>query len=300
MRLLVTGLKGQVVTALMERAAADSTLTVLPVGRPDLDLAAPGDLAERFRAHAPDAIVSAAAYTAVDQAETETQLAFAINRDGAGAIASAAAKLGVPVIHLSTDYVFDGTKATPYVETDPVAPTSAYGRSKQEGEEAVSAATADHVILRTAWVYAAEGKNFLRTMLRLAATRQEIGVVADQHGTPTYAPDIAAAVVQVARNLRAEPTNGDLRGVFHMCGSGEATWASFADAIFRESSARGGPSAIVRPITTADYPTPACRPANSRLDCSRLRSRHSMTLPHWTEALTRCMDRLQQQGTLSP
>jgi dTDP-4-dehydrorhamnose reductase len=299
MRLLVTGLKGQVVTALMERAADDPALTVLTLGRPEVDLAAPGDLSDAFRRLEPDAVVSAAAYTAVDAAETEQDLAFRINRDGAGAVAAAAAALGVPVVHLSTDYVFDGTKAAPYVETDPVGPTSVYGRSKQMGEEAVAAANPDHAILRTAWVYAAEGKNFLRTMLRLAATRPEIAVVADQQGTPTYAPDIADAVVGVARNLVAEPQNLDLRGVFHMSGSGETTWAGFAEAIFRESAARGGPSAAVRPITTADYPTPARRPANSRLDCSRLRSVHGITMPTWTDALARCMDRLQQQGTLT-
>ena len=300
MRLLVTGRSGQVVRALVEAGADRPGLTVLPLGRPGLDLAAAGDLASLFRAHAPDVVVSSAAYTAVDQAESEPNLAFAINRDGAGAVAAAAAALAVPVIHLSTDYVFDGTGTAPYREGDPTRPLSVYGRSKLAGEAAVAAAQPDHAILRTAWVYAAEGKNFLRTMLRLAASRPEIGVVADQHGAPTLASDIAAAVIAVAGNLVAAPDRADLRGTFHMAGSGETTWAGFATEIFRQSAARGGPAAAVRPITTADYPTPAARPANSRLDCSRLAAIHGVAMPGWREALAQCMDRLQRQGMLAP
>lgn len=300
MRLLVTGRSGQVVSALVEAAANQPGLTVLPVGRPDLDLAAPGDLAPLVRSLAPDVVVSAAAYTAVDQAESEPDLAFAANRDGAGAVAAAAAALALPVIHLSTDYVFAGTGTSPYREDDPTGPVSVYGRSKLAGEEAVAAANPNHAILRTAWVYAAEGRNFLRTMIRLAQTRDEVGVVADQRGTPTYAPDIAAAVIAVARNLLAAPERRDLRGVFHMTGSGETTWAGFAAEIFRQSAARGGPSAAVRPITTADYPTPAIRPPNSRLDCSRLAALHGITMPDWRDSLAHCMDRLQRQGTLAP
>lgn len=300
MRLLVTGRSGQVVSALVEAAADQPGLTVLPVGRPDLDLAAPGDLAPLVRSLAPDVVVSAAAYTAVDQAESEPDLAFATNRDGAGAVAAAAAALALPVIHLSTDYVFAGTGTSPYREDDPTGPVSVYGRSKLAGEEAVAAANPNHAILRTAWVYAAEGRNFLRTMIRLAQTRDEVGVVADQRGTPTYAPDIAAAVIAVARNLLAAPERRDLRGVFHMTGSGETTWAGFAAEIFRQSAARGGPSAAVRPITTADYPTPATRPPNSRLDCSRLAALHGITMPDWRDSLGHCMDRLQRQGTLAP
>ncbi len=299
MRLVVTGLTGQVVSALVERGADDADLVVLPLGRPQLDLANPSDVETVLRALKPDAVVSAAAYTAVDKAETETDLAMQVNGAGAGAVAAAAAALGVPVVHLSTDYVFDGAKPAPYVETDPVAPVSAYGRSKLAGEQAVAAAQPDHAILRTSWVYAAEGKNFVRTMLRLAADRPEVSVVADQQGAPSYAPDIAAAVVQIVRNLIAEPARRDLRGVFHMSGGGETTWAGFAEEIFRQSAARGGPSAAVRPITTADYPTPAARPANSRLDCTKLKAAHAVALPGWREALARCMDRLKEQGALT-
>lgn len=299
MRLVVTGLTGQVVSALVERGAGDPDLVVLPVGRPLLDLAALTGVEGVFRALGPDAVVSAAAYTAVDRAEAESDLAMQVNGAGAGAVAAAAAALGVPVVHLSTDYVFDGTKAAPYVETDPVAPVSAYGRSKLAGERAVAAAQPDHAILRTSWVYAAEGKNFLRTMLRLAADRPELSVVADQRGAPSYAPDIAEAVVRIARNLVAAPARGDLRGVFHMSGGGETTWAGFAEEIFRQSAARGGPSAVVRPIGTADYPTPAARPANSRLDCTKLKAAHAVALPDWRDALARCMDRLSREGILA-
>lgn len=296
MRLLVTGRNGQVARALVERAVTAGGLVVIPVGRPDLDLAAPGDVTALFRRHAPDVVVSAAAHTAVDQAESEPDLAFATNRDGAGAVAAAAAALGVPVIHLSTDYVFDGTKAAPYTEDDPTGPASVYGRSKLAGERAVALAQPDHAILRTSWVYAAEGRNFVRTMLRLAEGREEIGVVADQHGAPTYAPDIGDAVMGVARNLLARPGDPALRGIFHMSGSGETTWAGFAEEIFRLSAARGGPKARVRPIATADYPTPAARPANSRLDGSRLARTHGITMPDWREALGRCMDHLAANG----
>lgn len=300
MRLLVTGVSGQIATALAACAATDADLTVLPLGRPALDLAAPGNAAGLLRALRPDVVVNAAAYTAVDQAESEPDLAFRINRDGAGAIAAGAAMLGVPIVQLSTDYVFDGAKPAPYAESDPVGPVSVYGRSKRAGEEAVAGANPDHAILRTSWVYAAEGKNFVRTMLRLAASRPEVAVVADQRGAPTYAPDIAAAVVKVARNLLAEPAGAELRGIFHMTGAGETTWAGFAEEIFLGSAVRGGPSARVTPIATADYPTPAKRPANSRLDCAKLGAVHGIVLPHWRDALSRCMDRLSQDGKLTP
>jgi dTDP-4-dehydrorhamnose reductase len=299
MRIVVTGRTGQVVTALGQRAGLAPDVTVVALGRPELDLADEASIAAALAASAPDVIVSAAAYTAVDQAETEPDLAERVNGAGAGAVAASARRLGVPVIHLSTDYVFDGSKASAYVESDPVGPVSAYGRSKLAGERAVAAANPDHVILRTAWVYAPAGKNFVRTMLRLAASRPELSVVADQHGCPSYAPDIADAVIAVARRLLAEPQDSSLRGVFHLCGTGSTDWAGFADAIFAESARRGGPSAKVRRIGTADYPTPARRPANSRLDCSKLGHAYGIAMPHWSDALSRCMDELAQQGALS-
>ena len=241
---------------------------------------------------APDLVVNAAAYTAVDKAEQEPAAAHAINALGAGATAEAAAGLGIPVIQVSTDYVFDGAKPDPYTEDDPTGPLGSYGRSKLEGEAAVAAANPRHVILRTAWVYAPYGQNFVRTMLRLAATRPELGVVADQHGCPTAARDIAATILGVAAQLLTHPDDKARRGVFHMAAQGEAVWADVAEAIFGRSAALGGPSATVRRITTADYPTPARRPANSRLDCSKLQRLYGIALPPWRVSLESCVERL--------
>lgn len=290
MRLVVTGRTGQVVSALTERVVAHP-VEVLPVGRPELDLAHLAGIEAVLAALRPDVIVNAAAYTAVDDAERDVETAHLINGAGAGAVARAAATLKVPVIQISTDYVFDGTAPGRYVEADPVAPVNAYGRSKLAGEQAVAAATANHAILRTSWVYAAEGKNFVRTMLRLAGTRDDLTVVGDQQGSPSYAPDIADGIIVIARNLASRPDPA-LRGIFHMTGGGETTWAGFAEEIFRQSRARGGPSATVTPIPTSAYPTPARRPANSRLDCTRLQTVHGVTLPDWRDGLERCMDRL--------
>ena len=286
MRILVTGRDGQVARALRAKAGGD--VEMIALGRPDLDLAQPASLVGAVARVRPDAIVNAAAYTAVDKAEEEEALATMINGAAAGALAKAAADLGVPIIQISTDYVFDGSKAGPYVESDPVAPVNAYGRSKLAGERAVAAANRRHAILRTSWVYDGEGKNFLKTMLRLAETRDELGVVADQTGAPSYAPDIADAVIAVARNLVADPTPARC-GVFHMAGGGETSWAGFATEIFSLSAAAGGPSARVRGIASADYPTPAKRPANSRLNCDRLAQAHGARLPDWRDALARCM-----------
>jgi dTDP-4-dehydrorhamnose reductase len=282
-RLVVTGRTGQVATALMECAPAAS-VTVLPFGRPDLELAAPSGIEGHLRKLAPDAVVNAAAYTAVDQAESEPELVHAINGFGAGAVAAGAAALGLPVIQISTDYVFDGEKTAPY------------GRTKLAGELAVAAANKNHAILRTSWVYAAEGKNFLRTMLRLAESRSEVSVVADQHGAPSYAPDIADAIIAIARKLVEAPASERLRGVFHLAGRGETTWAGFAQEIFRLSAEHGGRSAGVVPISTAQYPTPARRPANSRLDCERVKRVHGIAMPDWRDALERGISRLNKSG----
>ena len=292
MRIAVTGTAGQVVTSLLERGEAQGH-EVIAIGRPDLDLADPASVARALEAARPDVIVSAAAYTAVDKAESESDLAFAVNGAGAGAVAQAAKALGVPVIHISTDYVFDGTLDRPYVESDPTGPTGVYGASKLAGEQAVLATYAENsAVLRVAWVYSPFGGNFVKTMLRLAGDRDEVSVVADQVGNPTSALAIADGIIQVATNLVADGSPA-LRGIFHMTASGEASWADFAQAIFAASAARGGPSASVRPIGTADYPTPATRPANSRLDCGKIARIHGVTLPDWRMSLDEVMDRLQ-------
>lgn len=293
-RMVVTGREGQVVKSLMERSALGDGFEVIALGRPELDLSRPEAVEAALRQAQPDVIISAAAYTAVDQAETEEEAATVINGTSAGAIASMAAALGVPVIHLSTDYVFDGTKATPYTEADPVAPIGAYGRSKLAGEKAVARAHSNHAILRTAWVYSPFGKNFVKTMLRSAEARDSLNVVDDQVGTPTSALDIADAVLVVAANLLGRDAV-ELRGVFHMTGSGEASWADFAEEIFRQSKALGGASAEVVRIPSSAYPTPAKRPANSRLDCRKLTTIHGVTLPPWQEATAAVVQRLVQQ-----
>ena len=284
MRMLVTGQEGQVARSLAERAPAGA-IELVALGRPELDLAgAPEAIVAATKAARPDIIVSAAAYTAVDRAESESELAFAVNEQGPKAIADAAAELGVPLIHLSTDYVFDGTKISPYVEDDATGPTGIYGASKLAGEQAVLAGHSDSVVLRTAWVYSPFGANFVKTMLRLAGERDEIAVVSDQRGNPTSALDIADAIFAVARNLLADD-NPALRGVFHTTGAGDASWAEFAEGIFAASADRGGPTARVRHIATADYPTPARRPANSRMDCSKLASVHAVKLPDWRDSI---------------
>ncbi|MGI8397231.1 dTDP-4-dehydrorhamnose reductase [Agrobacterium deltaense] len=297
MRLAVTGKNGQVVSAI--QALASDELEIVALGRPELDLAQPETVLKALREVKPDVVVSAAAYTAVDKAESEQDIAFAVNRDGARAVAQAASDIGIPVIHLSTDYVFDGTKDTAYVESDPTGPTSVYGRSKLEGERAVSEATDNYVVLRTAWVYSEYGNNFVKTMLRLGENRDEINVVADQFGCPTSANDIAAAVVTIARKL-VENSSTPLRGVFHLSGTGETNWANFAKQIFALSAENGGKSVVVNDITTAQYPTPARRPANSRLDCSKLEEVYGIKLPSWQTSTRAVVTALAQSKKEMP
>lgn len=293
MRIVVTGTTGQLVRSLIALGERDSGPVILPVGRPALDLLKPQTVAASLAALKPDVIVNAAAYTAVDLAETNRDDADAINGAGAGYVATAARQLGVPVVQISTDYVFDGSKTTAYTEDDPVCPVNAYGASKLKGEEAVRAATDNHAILRTSWVYAASGKNFVATMLRLAETRDVVQVVNDQFGAPTYAPDLAEAVVQVARNLIARPDDAALRGVFHATGAGRTSWAGFAAEIFRLAAAPAGRGTQVEPIPTSAYPTPARRPANSQLSGDKLKKVHGILLPHWQDALSRCINAIE-------
>jgi dTDP-4-dehydrorhamnose reductase len=285
-----------VVSALVERGAA-ICVEVVPVGRPELDLAEAGDATAVFAAVKPDVIVSAAAHTAVDKAESEADLAHAINARGAGAVAKAAAALGVPVIHLSTDYVFDGSKPTAWVESDPVAPLGVYGASKLAGEEAVLSCGARAVVLRVAWVFSPFGANFVKTMLRLAESRDRLGVVADQIGAPTSALDIADGILTIAKTLTARPDDPALTGVFHMgAGGPDASWADFADAIFAGAAARGRKAPVVDRIPTSAYPTPAKRPARSRLDSAKLAAVHGVSLPDWRGSLETVLDRLLDPG----
>jgi dTDP-4-dehydrorhamnose reductase len=289
MRIAVTGSKGQVATALLERAGRKAEVVAL--GRPAFDLTDRAAVIAGLEAARPDVIVNAAAYTAVDKAEAEEAVATHVNGDGAGHVAEAAARLRVPLLHLSTDYVFDGVLDRPYREDDPTAPAGAYGRSKLAGEKLVAERCEDSVILRTAWVYSPFGANFVRTMLRLNETRDEVGVVADQRGNPTSAVDIADALIAIAAKVK-DDSSPALRGVFHMTGSGEATWADFAEAVFHEAATRGRRATRVKRIATADYPTPARRPANSRLDNEKLARVYGFRLPEWRRSAAACCDRL--------
>jgi dTDP-4-dehydrorhamnose reductase len=291
MRLLVTGKSGQVVTALSERGAA-ADVEVVTIGRPEFDLSHAQAGRDVISGARPDVIVSAAAYTAVDKAESEAELAEKVNGQGPGILADMAETLCIPIIHLSTDYVFDGSKPLPYVESDPTRPLGVYGRSKLAGENAVAVATPNHAILRTAWVYSPFGSNFLKTMLRVGAERPQLRVVDDQIGNPTSALDIADAVLAVARNLVLHPDDSHLRGVFHLTGRGEASWADFASTIFSLSADLGGPRADVARITTADYPTAAQRPSNSRLDNALLVERHGIAMPDWQASTRATLERL--------
>lgn len=290
-RFVVTGLNGQLAQALAERGRDEGDLDVVPLGRPHLNLEEQSCIETIVRAASPDVIVSAAAYTAVEIAETDQATAYAVNSTAPRILARVAEAMRVPIIHLSTDYVFDGTKSTPYIETDAVGPVSVYGQSKLEGERSVAAATGNHAILRTAWLYSPFGRNFVRTVIRIAKTSNELRVVEDQLGSPTSALDLAIAIIGVGRNLLASD-NHHLRGTFHLAGSGEASWADVAEEVLRVSQAIGGPFAGVQRILTSEYETAARRPANSRLNCSRIRRHHGIGLPHWTSSIEETVRRI--------
>ncbi len=277
--ILVTGGAGQVATEL----ATLGGNRVLRVGRPEFDFDRSDSIAATFERVRPAAVVNAAAWTAVDAAETEEAAAFRANRDGPAALARLCAAADVPLVHLSTDYVFDGRKPTPYVETDPTGPMGAYGRSKLAGEAAVLGAGGRAAVVRTAWVYNATGKNFVRTMLAAALKTDTLRVVTDQQGSPTHAADLAVAILAVLDRMADwRPEYG---GVFHAAGTGSTTWHGFAEAIFTEAAKHGRRKPIVVPIATADWPTPAARPANSRLDCTKLSRVFGVQLPAWEPSL---------------
>ncbi len=285
MRAIVTGSTGQVASALAVRAAHEPNQDLTFLARPQFDLEAPDELAREIRRQVPDVVLSVAAYTAVDTAETERQKAMTINGDAPGALSAAAADLDIPIVHLSTDYVFSGTGNKPFVETDRPDPVTQYGRSKLSGEEAVAHANPKHIILRTAWVYSPFGKNFAKTMLSLAETREQISVVADQVGNPTSAFDIADGIIRVLQKLRSGVSNKDMYGIYHMAGADEASWFAFAKEIFSQSASVGGPTAEVVPVDSSAFPTAAKRPANSRLDCSKFEKQFDHPIPGYKEAL---------------
>lgn len=286
MRVLVTGHAGQLATSLAEHGAQRGGIELITCGRPELDLERPETIARQLKAARPDLVINAAAYTAVDKAESEPERAFAINRDGAAEAARVTHGMGVPFVFISTDYVFDGHKSGLYVETDVTGPLNVYGRSKLEGEQAVIAAHPGALIIRTSWVYSPFGSNFVKTMLKIGAERPLLRIVSDQTGNPTSALDLAAAILGIAPLLKREPG-----GLYHLTGSGSASWYDFAVFIFEESRKRGGPAPQLEAIGSADYKTPAQRPANSRLDCRAFSRRFDVSLRPWTEATSETVAR---------
>lgn len=292
-RLVVFGRTGQLARELA-RAALPAGWTMAAVGREEADLAGPGEAFDRaIQRHGSDSgtiVLNAAAYTAVDKAEGDAATAFAVNRDGPAHLARACALHGVPLIHISTDYVFDGTKSGAYNEGDPVNPLGVYGASKEAGERAVREAQPRHVILRASWVYSPFGHNFVKTMLKLGGERPELRIVDDQRGCPTAARDLAAAIVAIARQLAAGKRDG--YGTFHYAGAGDCTWFGFAREIFAVAGRHGRPVPRLIPITTADYPTPARRPANSVLDCAHIRGIYGIRPADWRASLADCLGEL--------
>lgn len=298
MKLLLFGKDGQVGWEL-QRALA-TVGDVISSDQGELDFECPDELRQWVRRHAPDLVVNAAAYTAVDQAESEPERARRINADSVGVLAEEAARLGAWLVHYSTDYIFDGEKPAPYDEDDPAGPLSVYGQTKWEGEERIRAAHSRHLIFRTSWVYAARGKNFIRTIFRLAQERDRLDVVADQHGAPTSAELIADVTALAVHRLRAHPHPVTLGGTYHLVAGGETTWHGLALAVVEAAQACGvtvkaGPEAI-RPIPTEGYPLPARRPRNSRLNTAKLAGAFHVHLPEWRDSVHRAVRELAERG----
>ncbi len=285
LRILIIGQHGQVARELQRRLSAADELMVL--GRDQLDLAQPEQIRQQVRRVRPDLIINAAAHTAVDRAESEPELAFAINATGPGILAEEALALGIPLIHYSTDYVFDGSKGEPYNEADAPKPLGVYGQSKLAGEQAITAVGGKHLILRTSWVYSAHGHNFLLTMQRLLQEKPELRIVADQIGAPTWAGTIANSTLALIERWQAGERGA--WGTYHLTAQGETSWFGFAQAIGEALRKQGKPCAHLLPIPSSEYPTPAVRPLNSRLDCSRLLREWGVSQPDWQTALRECL-----------
>ncbi|MBB6289737.1 MULTISPECIES: dTDP-4-dehydrorhamnose reductase [unclassified Pseudomonas] len=285
MKILITGQHGQVSQALQTQLQGLGKLIVL--GREQLDLADAERIRQQVRAHRPDLIINAAAHTAVDQAESEADLAFALNAIAPGVLAEEAKALESPLIHYSTDYVFDGSKPAPYTEADTPSPLGVYGQSKLAGERAIAAVGGAHLILRTSWVYSNHGKNFLLTMQRLLQEKPHLRIVADQIGAPTWAGTLAASTRVLIERWQAGKA-GEW-GIYHLTAEGETSWFGFAQAIGEHLRASGRACAELEAIPSSAYPTPARRPLNSRLDCSHLRQQWHVTQPLWQDALRECL-----------
>jgi dTDP-4-dehydrorhamnose reductase len=290
-RIFVAGEHGQVAQAL-QRAYNLRSDHVAMVGRSTISVTDESHLLSAVLAFNPDVVVNAAGYTAVDKAEDDKEAAFAINRDGAGFVAAAAKAAGVPLIHLSTDYVFDGRKQAPYIETDHTNPLNVYGESKLAGEIAVASCSGNYVILRTSWVCSPTGHNFVKTMLRLARDRDEVAVVDDQWGCPTFAADLATVIMSIGDKLTSADDRSRFYGIYHASGSGQTTWCRFAREIMAQSAAKGGPASRVRAIPSSEYQTRAKRPAYSCLECSKIKRVFEISFPSWETSLQACLDLL--------
>jgi dTDP-4-dehydrorhamnose reductase len=293
MRIMVFGKNGQVAQSLAEAAVGMSVLELTTVGRELADLTRPGSAASAIAAFQPECVINAAAYTAVDQAEDEPELAFRINEHAAGEVAEASRAAGAKLIHISTDYVFDGRATRAYREEDKTNPINVYGQSKLAGEVAVRAGNPEHMIIRTSWVYSPFGRNFVRTMMLLADERSELTVVDDQLGCPTSAVDLAEALLKIC--LLNRPFDGR---TFHLTGDGQTSWCQLAFQVMREREEHGLRAARVRPIATADWTTKASRPANSSLDCSAIAAAYGVNLPPWRHSLSRCVTRLARSRAI--
>jgi dTDP-4-dehydrorhamnose reductase len=291
--ILVIGKSGQVACALA-RCTLSSSLEFICLGRPQLDICNPDSLEAAFKDIRPALVINAAAYTAVDRAEEEKDAAHQINAEGPANLANLCAAFDLPLIHLSTDYVFNGDATRPYKSDDPIDPQSVYGASKAAGEEAVRQALKKHIIIRTAWVYGINGHNFVKTMLKLGETRDQLSIVDDQTGSPTYADDIATALERIAVQIVQKPDDISW-GTYHLTNRGETTWFGFASEIFRLAEISGHPVPDLTPITTQQYPTPAHRPKYSVLELSGVRDDFGIELPLWQVSLKRCLDDLFQR-----
>lgn len=294
MRLLVAGSQGQVAQALIRVAPARADIEACAIGRPALDICEIRTIERALADVRPDIVINTAAYTDVDKAETEPERALALNCEGARLLAVTAAARNIPILHLSTDYVFGGTSRTPYVETDAPAPATAYGRSKLEGERAVQTANPKHIILRTAWVYSAHGRNFVKTILTAARDGKQLRVVNDQFGNPTYAPHLVDAMLAIAaRVTSANNANEHLWGTYHAAGTGRASWYDVARAALQNANDLAPLADTVEPISTDAYPTKTPRPAHSELNCEKLAHAFGLRLPSWTDGVAACIAQLQ-------
>ncbi len=291
MRILAAGWHGQIARAFMQMAPGRSDISAFAIGRPGLDICDPRSIERALGDIEPDVLINLAGYTDVDGAESEPELAFALNSVGARLLAEAAARRHVPIVHISTCYVFDGHKPAAYAETDAAEPSTAYGKSRLAGELAVQEANPKHVILRTGWIFSPFGRCFVSNILQRAQLGLPLKVVNDQYGNPTYAPHLVEATLAVARQVTAQPEEEKPWGVYHAAGTGAASWFDVAQDVLA-ASAGAGLSVSLEPIVSADYPARTLRPQNSRLDCSKLERTFGVKLPAWQTGVHDCVERL--------